>query len=211
MERNRDTLNALIEYLVVHGYPVSSIALEFPAGRRRADLAVVDPATTEIVAVFELKRERNPKSEMVGREQLRSYLEALGNPAIPSFLVFDRPGQTPPFEIERIKLQGESTDGGLAAALPNFDVLQKSRRSTAVAEKKTEKKVALDMFLVACWISAFVTGIFFIVDLLTNFHLTQHQLALLGATVALVLIPFASKLKILGVEFERLKKETEKD
>jgi len=206
MEQNRDTLNALIEYLCAHGYPASSIAVEFPAGRKRADLAVVDPDTKEVVAVFELKMERNPRSEKFGREQLRTYLQALGNPAVPAYLVFDNPGQTPPFEIERVRPEPCAPDEPESSSVPNFQVLQKSRQSTAVAEKKTEKKTALDKFLIACWVCALITGVLLLIDIFSEFKISQQQLALFGATIALIIIPFASKLKVLGVEFERLRK-----
>ena len=57
MEREESTLHRLIDYLLAHGYPEESLAIEFPIGRRfRADIAVVDPRTRLPVAIFELKR-----------------------------------------------------------------------------------------------------------------------------------------------------------
>ena len=40
--------------------------------------------------------------------------------------------------------------------------------------------------------------------------MSTTQLALIGAAVALLIMPFSRKLKILGIEFERLIVEKEK-
>lgn len=37
----QDTLIALIEYLKEHGYPESCLAIEWPVGKYRVDLAVL--------------------------------------------------------------------------------------------------------------------------------------------------------------------------
>jgi hypothetical protein len=58
------------------------------------------------VAVFALKRERNPQSQKFGYEQLKSYLCELGDPTIPAYLVYEKPDD-PPFEIERIRQEKE--------------------------------------------------------------------------------------------------------
>jgi len=209
MEREKDTLKALVEYLTAHGYPSNSFVLEYPAGRRRADLAVVDPDTKELVAIFELKRERNPQSEKFGRQQLASYLSEIGNPAIPAYLVFDAPG-TPPFEIERVRFDepDQNLKEKYMESPPDFQLLKASRRSTVVAEKKEQKKIALDKFMLICFVCAFISGVLFLMDLFSSFEMTEAQLLLLGATIALVIIPFAGRLKILGVEFERLEKKS---
>lgn len=208
MEKRGGTLRALIDYLMSHGYPPESLAIEYPSGCRRADLAVVDPETSELVAVFELKRERNPQSEKFGRQQLRSYLREVGNPAVPTYLVFDKVG-SPPFEIVRIRLGSEEEAVPPAAvAPPDFGVLQHSRRSSVVAEKKREKRRALDAFLITCWICALACLVVLVFDVSTSFEMSEKQLVLFGSVVALILIPFARKLKILGVEFERLRKNS---
>jgi hypothetical protein len=204
MEREQATLHALIRYLVEHGYPLESMAMEYPAGRRRADLVLVDTDTQELTAVFELKRKRTPQSENLGRAQLLSYLEAAGNPAIPAYLVFPGTGDLP-FDFELVtpdepQLAEEQTEGDI---LPEYTVLRESRRSTVVAEKKIKKKNALDGFVIACWVCGALTAIALGLDVFTEFEMSETRIALLGGTVAFIIIPFAKKLKILGVEIER--------
>lgn len=210
MERNKDTLKALVEYLTAHGYPSNSFALEYPAGKRRADLVVVDPDTKELVAIFELKRERNPQSEKFGRQQLASYLSEIGNPAIPAYLVFDAQG-TIPFEVERVKFDepDQNLKDQFIETPPDFQLLTKSRRSTVIAEKKDQRKRAFDSFKVICFVCASGSAILFLADVFLPFEMNEARLLLLGATIALFIIPFVGKLKILGVEFERLEKKSE--
>lgn len=205
MAKDKDILHALIDYLVARGYPVQWIAIEYPAGKRNADLAVVDPATNEPVAVFELKRDRKPESEMSGRKQLAAFSTAMGNPSILAYLVFEKKGR-PGFEIKRVG-PNDGDPGKKPEDVPEFRVLQHSSRLTAVAGKKQEKEHALDVFLCISWACALLVLVVLVADLLGH-GMSEKQLVLAGAVIALVLIPYANKLKILGFEWERLQKAT---
>jgi hypothetical protein len=44
-------------------------------------------------------------------------------------------------------------------------------------------------------------------DLKEIMNITPGRIALIGTIVGLIIIPFASKLRILGFEFERLKEK----
>ena len=48
MELEKDTLRALIAYLTAHGYPPESLAIEYPIGKYRVDLAVIDLDLNEL-------------------------------------------------------------------------------------------------------------------------------------------------------------------
>jgi len=69
----KDVLKALIDYLIAHGYPEASLAIEWPIGKYRADLIMVDPDTRAPVAIFEVKRQRTPQNEKFGRTQIESF------------------------------------------------------------------------------------------------------------------------------------------
>ena len=74
-----------------------------------------------------------------------------------------------------------------------------------VYERKREN--TLNYFQVICWVVAFLLFIVLLLDILKIVSMTPERLALVGGIVALVIIPFAKKLRILGVEFERLSKD----
>lgn len=211
MEREQNTLNALIDYLKAHGYPPSSIAVEYPIGKYRADLAVVDPDSREPIALFELKRQRTPTSEKFGRMQLASFLSALRGRTIPTYLVFGMEGD-PPFEIEHITFEKEEAPSPepepKGVNIIDFAVLRESGSISALADKKREQKHLFDLFQVVCWLLAASVFVLVGLDFADKISITSVRLTMIGIGVALVLVPFASKLRILGIEFERIRRET---
>jgi len=50
-----------------------------------------------------------------------------------------------------------------------------------------------------------------VLDYFGTIKVTVERLALIGAIVGLIIIPFAEKLKILGVEFERQKQDIKEE
>lgn len=72
---------------------------------------------------------------------------------------------------------------------------------------KNKKEIVVDSFKFACWILAFVVLIIGILAKLKIFELDATDLTIISIVIALILVPFASKLKILGFEFERLKSD----
>lgn len=212
MEREKETLKSFIDYLVAHGYPESSIALEYPIGKHRADLAVVDHDTKEPIAIFEFKQRKTQNAVKFGKLQLSTLSASLATANVPTYLVFGQDGPQP-FEIERIETEekGKKAQETTPDELLDYKILKKSRINTAVAEKKKERKNAFDWFWAACWICAVAVITLFILDIRKKLVLNSSQLTLLGVSIALILVPFASKLKILGVEFERLSQAKESE
>jgi len=85
-----------------------------------------------------------------------------------------------------------------------YAVLSNSSRTSAIGIKNQEIKKTADWFKVVCWICAVVVVALAICDNIVLFTISSTQLALIGVAVALALIPFSRKLKVLGIEFERL-------
>ena len=204
MERNEKSLQNVINFLLAHGYPQESIAIEYPVGRYRADLAILDIDTRELIAIFEFKSKRTSQTEKFGKEQLRTFLKASSNPSIPTYLVFDKE-QFPFYEIEKILVNDPEAMMTIVTEKPlDYNILKKSGKNIVIALKKEEKKKAFDGFRIVCWISAFLVVIILLLDIFGDIELTEKQLVLFAVFIFLLIIPFASKLKILGVEFERI-------
>lgn len=62
----------------------------------------------------------------------------------------------------------------------------------------------MDIFQRVTWSLAVALLLIVIADIRFNF-LTTERMALLGACVALIVIPFAQKFKGLGIEWEKVK------
>ena len=138
MEREESTLRRLIEYLLAHGYPEESLAIEFPIGGRfRADIAVVDPGTRLPVAIFELKRYADERSRALGRQQLDRFLKTLGTQSVQAYLVWTT-DEAPYFEIERYAPSARDDVIRTSERMEEipFDV----QRETALSQRTEEKR-----------------------------------------------------------------------
>jgi hypothetical protein len=216
MELERQTLSHLVEYLKTHGYPATSLMVEFAVGKYRVDLAVVDPETSEIIQIFEIKSQASEQMRRIGQSQLQKYLKELRDPNIPSYLVFPSTKE-PFFTIEKVSEVGEARDQKFVEAdqrSMQFDYTLQKERGVAkkIIDTKHEREGTVDVFRWICWALATLLAALLVL-LKTNVLKLQLDAAdkgMIAAIVALILIPYASKLKILGVEFERLQKSREK-
>lgn len=205
MRLEPDTLKALIDYLIAHGYPENSMAIEYPIGKYRVDLAIIDPNTTEPIIFFEIKSKLTPEIERQGEKQLVSFLKALGKMSIPAYLVFRDEG-SPPFIIKRFKPKDENEEISQeieAKDILPYSTLRESRLNVVIEETKDERKKIVDKFWIICWIFAAIVIYLFYKDYFEKIAISNSQLTLIIFAAILILLPFASKLKILGVEYER--------
>lgn len=211
MEGHRDLLLALIDYLIQHGYPDESLVPEWQIGERaRVDLAVIDPETNKALALFELKRSKTADSTRMALKQLEVFSSTLGNEQVPLYIVFGIE-ETRSLEVYLYK-RGKYTENNLELVkeVPGFVIFQKRKIRQAIEQTEEERKEAIDYFQSACWIIAVLILILFVLDILHILNMTKERLVLIGVIIGLVIVPFASKLKILGLEFERLKEKGSK-
>ena len=177
------------------------------------DIAIIDRVTNEILSIFELKimRGNSGKSLLKQAEnQLCNYLSKLENPEIPAYLVIsniskgDKDFEIFPFEIgddgKRSLLQSPIT----MESLPSYTTLSNSSRSSAIDSNEKKRKKTTNWFWGICWFCATVTALLVVLEGLDCISISTTQLSLIGATIALIIIPFSKKLKILGIEFEQL-------
>lgn len=210
MELDKDLLLGVIKFLLQHGYPEESLVVEWPIGQRyRADLAVVDPGTNKAIALFEFKRVKNPESMKMALRQLATYTKAMGDVQVPTYAVFGKEGEES-FEIYHIEkgVDGKETLSPVALRrISDFSIFKNSNIRKSIEQAETKKKRVVDEFRVVCWILAIVVMALLVLDFTGLIKITPERLSLIFLIVILFVMPFASKFKFLGLEYERLKKE----
>ncbi len=206
MELERDTLDKLIEYLKEHGYPETSFAIEYKLGKQRIDLAIIDPDTKIPIIVFEVKSRKNKQTIDFGKKQLESYLKHLPDSSVPAYLVFPKES-SPFFEVQRIQFDSETNkiieESVFDKSVLDFNLNRQSRISERIEKNQKERTSTIDRFKWISWILAIILLAIGILNKLKIFTIDTTDLAILGAGIGLIILPFANKLKFLGMEFER--------
>lgn len=201
---------AVHDYLITEkAYPKAGLQLEAglgpsPDGRiYRADLAVVDTLRNEVVALIEVKKSREHKALRTAISQLLHYRRVLGKPHIPLFLFF------PPlnalarqFEITQILPDGDTKDIA-PAEFPSYDALVSGDKTGRKVARSVAVRSTVDTFQLVCVGLSLVAAVVLALDVSEVFQLNPKQLILAGIAAALLVLPFAAKFKMLGVEFER--------
>lgn len=208
----RSALRRLMELLQKLGYPRNALVLgSRPVGEMAVpftpDLAVVDPRSREVLAVFEVKRADTPLGTAFGAASLQHYREAGGDEAPHFFLVQPSQEATEPISVFRLSSSDE-LEAVEQEDLPTFDGLVASRIASSRDEVSKKRSRATNEF--AWWCRGLGVGALLLVlaDALLQTYagwqlLTPARLALLGAGAVLFVLPYAAKLKALGVEWER--------
>lgn len=209
-----------VRYLVDNGYPEDTVVVEFGIGRvarRLIDVAIIDPSRKTPIAVFGLAKEFDELK--VKYDHLQGMRRLLHD--APIFLVLRDP-ETKHFKIFRTFPRHSADHPLVGRGLEEVDLFQTEEqegvpsyqnmllraRSASLLEAEKTRQEAVDHFARICWLLAGLVLVAFIADVAGFTSLATSQLSLLALSVALILIPFASKLKILGIEFERQKENS---
>lgn len=171
-----------------------------------ADIAIIDRKRNIPIQIFEIKSKKTAEIILAGKEQLRHFASNLENKEVPLYLVF--PTSIPPyFEIVRVNDFEEQNLNNITAtqsAIINYEA-QKTARIVEEADiVKTKKRKEIDKLKLVSWILSFLTFVIGFLNRTKIIPLELIDLSIWGVVVGLILLPFASKLKILGMEFERL-------
>lgn len=201
--RHEPGVRALREMLLEANVPAHAILRDLAVGGRyKADVAVVDPRTQKPLAFFEIRQNLDARAAESARRQLVTFAQALGNPSIPLYLASDDDGV-----MKVVRLTPEPTEVNFARdARDRFPPFRQLVTSSLAAEKvdgRAERRRTVDRFKLLCWLMALLVVAVLVMDFFGWYTLNGDRLALMGAAAALVVIPYASKLKMLGVEFER--------
>lgn len=206
MELERETLNNLIKYLKTHGYPEESFGVEYQLGKYRIDLAIIDPQSKLPILIFEVKSKINSQIIDSGKRQIEIYLKELRDNSIPTYLVFPN-RKSPYFTIKKLILNHKTNkiDEELVSDTLELDFLmqKQSRISEQIEKNKTERKSTVDKFSWVSWAIALIILIIGILKKLKILIIDTTDLAIIGACIGLIILPFSNKLKFLGMEFER--------
>lgn len=195
-----------IKSLMEHGYPQKSLATDYRIGERcRADLVVIDPKTNIPIMIFEVKSRKSSEIISGGKNQLKHYLKKLPDSTIPAYLVFPKESH-PFFEILRVQLNQDDKDEIKSIESLDYSSQRIARLSEKVKDTEKEKKKTIDDFKWFSWGLALILAVILVLKKVLKFSLDATDLTLLGGIIGLAIIPFASKIKFIGVEFERLEK-----
>lgn len=191
-------------YLIKQGYPEDQILSHWRLSRGAVvDIAITDPVTKKPIALFELKGPNVRMTKEVA-EQLIRYADAVGDSYIPLFAVF--PSIEPPsFELYQINYEGATWQP--SEQLSTFANLKNRFLSKEIISTQKDKKKTLDWFRWICWLLAMAVGFMLYLDFKGQLVLTAERLGVMAIIVALAIVPFARKLSILGLEFERLQEQ----
>lgn len=212
MKSEKQTFEHLIEFLRKHGFPETSFASEFKFIDRHVDLAILNPVLSIPLMFFKFKPNKTNELVELDEESRSNQLKKLFNSTIPTFLVYSESFE-PFFSIHQVFFDSPE-DRFRTECIPSRSILYYSylRRSRLIEEsrKPAEKKEkTMDHFRILCWITSIALLIIAILIKLSILSTTSTGLALLCGGFTLLILPFASKLKILGVEFERYEKAKE--
>lgn len=210
----KEFTNIFVQKLIAFGYPPESIILDYkikkPDGYGIIDIAVVDIVTSQLLSIFELKMYHEHTSYKQIKQQagiqLQNYINTLKKPELLAYFVIAKSAED--FEIYPYT----SDDNGHAMLLPPvslhsltpYTVLSSGNRVSALQTKSKQIKRTVDWFKIICWLCAVVVTVLAICDYIGYLSISATQLALISIAIALTIIPFSAKLKILGIEFERL-------
>lgn len=203
------------QYLSELGFPKSSVVYEpvfqpIGDGRRyRPDFALLDPKTNEPLAIIEIKGRNDQDTLSRATKQVQQYIAALRDKGVRGFVV------TPAQSGGGFDFYTPGEDGK-PKQVPSSSFLQfESLSSARIAEKKEmlaeEKKETTDQFLVVCFVAAAFSVAVAVADFVCSRYgitlLTTERMALVGAAIALVVIPYVQKFKGLGIEIDRAAKQ----
>ncbi len=160
-----------------------------------ADLAVIDPETDELIALFEVMGPLDEGAMNKARDRVLSFLADVDSWSIPVYLTFVREGTqgTLPLEFREVGPGGrlrESQD------IPEFTVLAQRNRSAHKTETREKRKRTLTTFHWVSWLCALLVLVVLLADMFTRVKISEKQLVVLGVFVALILIPYMTRIKV---------------
>lgn len=199
----------LFDFLIKKGFVEESLILEPQFGQTggrilRPDVAIVDPQTKTVLSIIELKASNGPTKQHA--TQLLDYINFFENASVKGFLALSKGDGE--FSFHELDKNNKLLECEFENIL-NFNKLNIKQTTETISNLKNARKENVANFKLVCFVSAGLSFILAITDFICSRYdiqiLTPERLALLGVTIALAIIPFVQKLKILGVEIERIK------
>lgn len=200
----------LLNELKRQGYPESSIRFEFVVSsgngqRQHIDVAIIDPDSNDVIAIIEVKRGTRDGVLNSAARQVLSYAKLL--PSNPLSLVYV-------FNGDSKQIGTVNNEDGFITLIPEFppfNSLRTGGRAQNKVEVKNKSNRVTDSFSFSCYVLAFLVAIILVLDISEIYKFSSQQLILLGIFIGLLIIPYAAKFKLLGMEFERYSERKSKN
>lgn len=185
------------------GIPEDSIATNYRLNKFvEVDVAIIDQSTNLPIMIFEVKSQKNHQTEENARKNMRNIAAHMGINSARMYIAYQLNDGT--FDIDEINAYAGAV---ISKEIDFSDFDYKSNRNAVISEtvkKKVEEKgKAVDNLSIVSWIMAGGICAGYIIMKILGYILTANDLAIVGVIIGLVLLPFANKIKILGVEYER--------
>jgi hypothetical protein len=200
-EKEVKARESILKHLIANGYPPESLATEWRSGKHGLvyDIAIIDPKTTELISLIELKVQSELMSSSTAIREIRESFLRINKKNVQFFFVSVKNDSLHFSQFIPNLINFEKGEFIPLEGIPNFENL-------LIKSRGENRKDAQEKIEIICWISAVVIGIILFLNFTHYIEITYVQLTLLGAIIALILIPFASKIKIFNIEFERREK-----
>ena len=211
MELYRNTTNAFISYLKKHGYPEKCIALEWGNKQCAIDVAVLAENLLTPIAIYEIKGRKRPDTIRAGISQLKRAVQTL-DITVPCNLVFSEKNAVG-FEVvdvsgiiynnEELDVQSIMESQPLMEPI-SYQNIQAGVASKVVSRSVERKQEKIDRIKPICWIVFPVIAlVLLLLDALGIYTISFLRLAVLGATVIIVLVPFFSEISLKDFTLKR--------
>jgi len=185
------------------GFTDSSLRAELLLPKNaRIDLVSLNTDDNTITSLFEFKSTTSNHDLKNVADQLLNYKKLLGGTNVPAYVVTPSDGAEALFNIYAVTDSGELKFIKFSD-FPSYISLISSEKALNKSTNKAETKETVDKFKLLCFAVSFITFVLLVLDIANTLRLSSGQLSLFAISIALVLIPYAAKLKILGIEFER--------
>ncbi len=212
MQLYKNTADALVSYLLKHGYPESRIAFEWGDRQFAIDIVVLANDNVTPISIFEIKGSRTNESYLLGIEQLRRAVRRLdfsvqcslvfGIDEAPYFIAYDvtnivySNAEIRPFENTR----SESSKYQPV----RYEYLTLGVEPKLLNHEKVKKQERIDRMKWFCWLLIPVAAITVLVlDKQHVLPLTTERLVIIGAVFIVLLLPFFSEISIKDISMKR--------
>ncbi len=219
MELEKNTANAFINYLIQHGYPKESIAIEWGDKNYSVDIAILDLDTNIPISIYEIKGKKNKSSYEFGIKQLKRYTSNLGY-AVKTGLIFGKDGSPyfeyydvtnavysdAPIDWEELRQQERIVEPY------KYESLLAGSKSKIIDKKKKDQKKYVDKFKRECWfVITPIMLILLVLEYLGKYTFTTERLIVLGVLLVVIILPYFKAIKIGDVSLDRDTKEEKKN
>ena len=202
MNQETELLKRLAKILENKGYAYNSINNEYLLKDNiRTDIALINPRTKQLLALIEIKRQ---KPNLQTKHKLISHLGSLIQQGVEVF-IFYPDANSKDFQAERWNTKTNTFQNFDYHHFPSFSILNtrvEQQHLNSIQEKE-KREDSLLRRLINLWMV--LIAILFLGELYNCLPpLHNVQLILLGILLGLSLFPALHRIKILGIELEKL-------